>query len=197
VLLCFWKGAFFLIGERIKKLRKGLDLTQQEFSERIGIKRNTIAKYETGRGEPIDAVISLMCREFNVNETWLRAGEGEMFNSAQETELDILAKKYRLSDIGRALIAAYIQLNETDRASVDRYVRLLASGGFPLNAPTPAHPAAPAPERPAKAKPPVWQAPEEWTAADIDAEAERYRQQLLSEQERAKQVSSAKESGAG
>lgn len=68
-----------MIGERIKKLRKALDLTQQEFSERIGIKRNTIAKYETNRGEPIDAVISLICREFNVSDTWLRTGEGEMF----------------------------------------------------------------------------------------------------------------------
>lgn len=64
---------------RIKKIRKELDLTQKEFGERIGIKGNTIAQYENGRNEPIDAVISLICREFNVNENWLRTGEGEMF----------------------------------------------------------------------------------------------------------------------
>ena len=65
--------------KRIKELRKALHFTQQEFADRIGIKRNTIANYETGRNEPIDAVISLICKEFNVNERWLRTGEGEMF----------------------------------------------------------------------------------------------------------------------
>lgn len=65
--------------DRIRKLRKELDLTQQKFGERIGIKGNTIAQYENGRNEPIDAVVSLICREFNVNEQWLRDGTGEMF----------------------------------------------------------------------------------------------------------------------
>lgn len=67
------------MNERLKKLRKALDLTQQEFADRIGSKRNTIAKYETDTNMPSAAVISLICREFNVNEEWLRTGEGEMF----------------------------------------------------------------------------------------------------------------------
>ncbi len=67
------------MGERIKILRKKLGLTQQEFAEKLSIKRNTIAKYETGRGEPIDAVASLICREFGVSEDWLKTGTGEMF----------------------------------------------------------------------------------------------------------------------
>lgn len=65
--------------ERMKKLRKTLDLTQQEFADRIGIKRNSYANYETGRNTPIDAIIVSICREFNVNEEWLRNGTGEMF----------------------------------------------------------------------------------------------------------------------
>lgn len=72
--------------ERIKELRKALGLTQQEFSDKIGVKRNTIAQYESGRNSPIDAVISLICREFNVNETWLRTGEGEMFKPKSRNE---------------------------------------------------------------------------------------------------------------
>ena len=71
---------------RIKELRKALGLTQQEFSDKIGVKRNTIAQYESGRNSPIDAVISLICREFNVNETWLRTGEGEMFKPKSRNE---------------------------------------------------------------------------------------------------------------
>lgn len=69
----------FIVKDRIKKLRKELDLTQQEFADRLGIKRGGIANYEIGRNEPADSVISLICREFHVNEHWLRDGAGDMF----------------------------------------------------------------------------------------------------------------------
>lgn len=72
--------------ERIKELRKALGLTQQEFSERVGVKRNTVAQYEMGRNPPNDTVVTLICREFNVNETWLRTGEGEMFQPKSRNE---------------------------------------------------------------------------------------------------------------
>lgn len=74
------------LNERLKKLRKTLDLTQQEFADRIGSKRNTIAKYETDTNVPSAAVISLICREFNVNENWLRTGEGDMFMEMSRDE---------------------------------------------------------------------------------------------------------------
>lgn len=64
--------------DRIRKIRKELDLTQQEFADRIGIKRGNVGAYEVGKNAPSDAVISLICREFNVNECWLRDGTGEM-----------------------------------------------------------------------------------------------------------------------
>lgn len=67
------------MNDRIKKIRKCLDLTQREFGDRIGVKQNTVAQYEIGRNIPIDSVISLICREFHVNEEWLRNGTGEMF----------------------------------------------------------------------------------------------------------------------
>ena len=67
------------MNDRIKKVRTALGLSQQEFADRIGIKRGAVANYEVGRNEPIDAVISLICREFNVSERWLRTGEGDMF----------------------------------------------------------------------------------------------------------------------
>ena len=67
------------MNERLRKLRKALDLTQQKFADRIGVKQNTVAQYEMGRNIPIDSVINLICREFNVNEEWLRTGTGDMF----------------------------------------------------------------------------------------------------------------------
>lgn len=65
--------------DRIKKIRKELDLTQQKFADKLGVQRNTIAMYEMGRTLPSDAIMRSICREFNVNEDWLRTGQGEMF----------------------------------------------------------------------------------------------------------------------
>lgn len=73
------KRGDFILNERLRKLRKTLDLTQQTFADRIGIARGNIGSYEVGKSNLSDAVISLICREFNVNEHWLRTGEGEMF----------------------------------------------------------------------------------------------------------------------
>lgn len=65
--------------DRLRELRKSLNMTQQEFADRVSVGRSAIAQYEMGRNPPSDAVISLICREFNVNEVWLRYGDGEMF----------------------------------------------------------------------------------------------------------------------
>ena len=74
------------IGERIKEVRKVRNKTQQAFADTIGLKRNTIANYEIGNVEPSDRTISDICREFNVNEEWLRTGEGEMFKPKSRNE---------------------------------------------------------------------------------------------------------------
>lgn len=64
--------------ERIKQVRKSHNLTQQEFADRIGTPRANIAGYERGIRTPSEAMISLICREFHINEVWLRSGVGEM-----------------------------------------------------------------------------------------------------------------------
>ncbi|HIT42616.1 MAG TPA: helix-turn-helix transcriptional regulator [Candidatus Caccovicinus merdipullorum] len=74
------------MNERIKELRKTLGLNQTEFGNRIGIKQGSVAAYESGARVPIDAVVLSICREFNVNESWLRTGEGEMFIQVPEED---------------------------------------------------------------------------------------------------------------
>lgn len=77
------------LGENIKKLRLMKELTQEEFGKRIGSARNTIANYEIGNREPSKAVITLICKEFGVNELWLRTGEGgddNMFSRISEDD---------------------------------------------------------------------------------------------------------------
>ena len=74
------------MNERIKELRKVLKLTQQEFADALNIKRGAVANYEIGRNAPIDAVVSLICKTFNVNEEWLRSGAGDMFLELPEED---------------------------------------------------------------------------------------------------------------
>lgn len=95
---------------RIKELRKFLGLTQKEFGGRIGVKPNTIATYEIGRSTPIDAVITLICREFNVNEEWLRTGNGSMFKATEEAAVSKLCREVHASVIEAGIIRAYFRI---------------------------------------------------------------------------------------
>lgn len=77
------------MNERIKEIRVKLGITQQEMADKLGLKRNTIATYEMGKANPSDRTISDICREFGVNEVWLRTGEGgpdNMFTKISEED---------------------------------------------------------------------------------------------------------------
>ena len=106
------------MNERVKELRKKLNLTQQEFADKIGMKRNTVANYETNRNEPSNSVISLICREFNVSETWLRTGEGEMFIEPATFSLDKYAAERGATDLELAVAKAYFDLPQRVRAEM-------------------------------------------------------------------------------
>ena len=74
------------MNRRMKEVRSALGLTQQEFADRLSLKRNTIATYEMGKASPSDRTINDICEKYNVNETWLRTGKGEMFNELPEED---------------------------------------------------------------------------------------------------------------
>lgn len=86
--------------DRIKKIRKAIKLTQVQFGEKIGVKGNTVTNYESGLRTPTDAVIKSICREFNVDENWLRTGEGEMFLPVLEEDEMALYVSELLEDEG-------------------------------------------------------------------------------------------------
>lgn len=114
------------IKDRIKEIRNKNNLTQQEFANRLGIKRNTIATYETGKSNPSDSAVVLICKEFNVSEEWLRNGKGEMSNPTAESELDALTKKYGLSHNARILIEKFINLKSEQQDAVINYIKDIA-----------------------------------------------------------------------
>lgn len=97
--------------DRIKLLRKNLGLTQQNFAIKLGLKRQTIAAYESGKIEPSESTLLLMCKEFNVNEKWLRTGIGAMKREVSGEERYFL----NLANLGK-----------TDNETIIRWVNAIA-----------------------------------------------------------------------
>lgn len=105
---------------RIKSVRRFFDLTQQAFAERIGLKQNSIALIESGKRNVSDQTVLSICREFGVNETWLRTGEGEMMDPQADNALENLAREKGLSQAEVILIEKFLNLKpEVRRALVD------------------------------------------------------------------------------
>ena len=80
------KNEVSILNNRIKQLRNELGLSGEKFGEQIGLKRNSLSQIETGKNNPSEQTILSICREFGVNEQWLRYGEGEMFPEKTEAE---------------------------------------------------------------------------------------------------------------
>lgn len=115
------------MNKRIRKLRRTLDLTQSVFAEKIGMKQNSIALVEGGKRNISDYAIRVICREFNVNEEWLRTGSGEMFNPTLDSELDALVEKYSLSHNARVMIEKFVNLKPEQQDAVIHYIKEVAS----------------------------------------------------------------------
>lgn len=93
--------------ERLKALRLKLNLTQSAFASRIGTTQNVVANYEIGRRNPSSSALNNICKEFNVNETWLRTGEGEMFQPKSRND-ELLDYARRIADGNPGSIQAKI-----------------------------------------------------------------------------------------
>ena len=121
------------MNERLKKLRKELDLTQQKFAEKLGVKRNTVGQWECGINPLTDQTIFSICREFDVNETWLRTGEGEMFLEMSKDEQiesfigDLL--KDEEESFKRRLISGLAALDETGWKVLEEFLDSIQKKG--------------------------------------------------------------------
>lgn len=166
------------LSERIKKMRKELDLTQQEFADKLGVKRGTVATYERGRSDPSDAAVVLICKTFNVNETWLRNGEGEMFNKTLDSVVDQLATEFGLDGFLQSVVSEYLKLDKRQRNTVQHFIFNIVSEIPPDLIPAPAEQAAD------RGAPPGYSSLEE-LEAEARAEAEEYYREILEEKKRA------------
>ena len=117
------------MNERIAELRKLLGLTQQEFGDTIGLKRNTIATYEMGKSCPSDRTVGDICDKFNVSEVWLRTGKGQPFIPVdKDQELQNIFSQIIISDdpLIRRIIKAYWELNKSEKEAIKKLINSLS-----------------------------------------------------------------------
>lgn len=115
------------IGERIKSIRMGQKIKQGDAAVKIGIKQGSLSDIERGKVNIVtDRVIKDVCREFNVNEEWLRTGIGEVYNSFNiDFEEFLLTNASQLDELDRKIIQEYIKLKPNQRNVIKEYISKL------------------------------------------------------------------------
>lgn len=103
------------MNERLKLLRKHLHLSGEKFGKKIGLGKVAISDMENGRYKLTEQTILSICREYNVNEAWLRTGKGEMFIKKDDSLEDLFSDA---SDLEKSIIAAYLSIDADLRDQV-------------------------------------------------------------------------------
>ena len=118
------------MNSRIKEIRKALNISQADFGKALGVTAAAISRIESGERGITEQMTLSISREFNVNEKWLRTGEGEIFNHLPEgTELGIYIGKVLQSDDDfiRKIIINYMQLDDDSKKIIRDFVESLGS----------------------------------------------------------------------
>lgn len=117
------------MNERIKTLRKTLNLTLEQFGERVGVTKMTISRIENGKNNVTEQMCKSICREFNIREDWLRNETGEMFEDLSEDEkiASILGSVFtdtdsEIYDFKMAVFRELGKLDEKDWAVIRKLV---------------------------------------------------------------------------
>ena len=112
---------------RVKLLRRQLNISQAAFGKRLGVTGAGISKIESGQRSLTEQMIILICKEFNINEPWLRYGEGEIFKDKLPFGMEQLTAYYQLDELDVKIINEFLLLDEKKRKVIKDYIRKVAS----------------------------------------------------------------------
>ena len=109
--------------ERVKEVRKTLNLTLEKFGERIGVTRGSMSNIENGNRNLTEQMTKSICRGFGVDYMWLTTGEGEMF---VETDDDFFERIDRImageNETRKNMIKMLLYASDDDIEAFDRLV---------------------------------------------------------------------------
>ena len=110
-------------GERVREVRKSLQLTLEEFGKKLGVQRAIISKIEIGDWTLTDRMTKDICRVYNLNYDWLVYGVGELFYDLPNVILDELCIEYNCDSTDKKLISEYLKLDPESRQTLKDYMR--------------------------------------------------------------------------
>lgn len=114
------------IGKRIYILRKELNLSMEQFGERIGISKSAISGFEKSKTNPSEQTIILICQIYGVNSMWLKNGIGDMFLEFPKTELDRIAQDYDLDETDKLILEVYLESSAEERKYIKHFLQTFA-----------------------------------------------------------------------
>lgn len=119
------------MNERIRELRKSLGLTFEKFGGRLGVGKTAINKLEKGENNVTDQMFKSICREFSVNEEWLRNGTGEMFAIPEDETAAIVSdllesRNNQFYDLILDIVKTYQTLSPMDQEIIKNFCQQLA-----------------------------------------------------------------------
>lgn len=128
MLFFIWEGDILdILNTRFKNIREKLHLSQKDLGNELGLSNSGISNIEKGIRSVTDKHIKLLSAVFNVNETWLRTGIGEMFIEPDDSAIEQLAKTYNLDKFDQQLLLTYLELPKSDRAILKKYILNLSA----------------------------------------------------------------------
>lgn len=114
------------MNERLKILRKKLNLTLEQFGNKVGVTRSAVSMIESGKNKLTEQMLKSICREFSVNENWLRTGNGEIFLIEKKDYIETLGKTYSLDELDKTILDNYLSLSIEKRKIIKEYILSVA-----------------------------------------------------------------------
>lgn len=122
------------VNERVLELREKLKLTRKEFGEKIGVSDSVIKNIDYKKTDPRPLLLTHICTVYNVNESWLLNGEGEMFvkKTLEDEFIDVFGKILNDdNDFRKRMISALAQLDDDGWNAIEEFCKRIVSGGEP------------------------------------------------------------------
>ena len=122
------------VNERVLELREKLKLTRKDFGEKIGVSDSVIKTIDYKKTDPRPLLLTQICTVYNVNESWLLNGEGEMFvkKTLEDELIDVFGKILNDdNDFRKRMISALAQLDDDGWNAIEEFCKRIVSGGEP------------------------------------------------------------------
>lgn len=108
-------------GERVKEVRKSLNLSMEKFGERLGVSKSAIANIESDYRNLTKQMAKSICREYNIDYFWLTEGTGNMFMQVPDSLIEEVIEDYNLDKNDKYILESYLELSDDEKKTIKNF----------------------------------------------------------------------------